>query len=462
MRLLNLRLLYSYNNKTIRNIKFNFKNISLIIDEKTETNLIGEFFIFKLIDFCLGSKSVKSLYTRKSNEEDLILKQFLLKNKIRVELTCLIEKNEFVFSRDLFTFGNYFINGEKVKNLVEYNKKLNIIIFDNKANEISFRKLINKFLSFDRTLNSDFLKYLGPFCNDTQYNEIYYKLFGLHSDGISANKKSLNEKKNLMEQITTFSDKKSVLSLEIFLLEEQIKKNRINRFEFNIKELRTLYEETKLNFEKKICDFETLVIFNNDMLEKRNIFLRKELNLKNETLKTIDNNLNDFYNKYCQIEKIEKNKHKNYKIKELKRSEIEFNNFFNSYVKIIIGESINLSFTNSFQKNTSCKRDEFFISMNKTKNCLGEGFNEILFICFDLSFINYMIKNNLKAPFFFIHGNMKTVDSESLVKIIKISRTFEGQFIFPLSRDKLNLLNIQEKEIIFRSLPFDTFFNIKS
>lgn len=251
MRLLNLRLLYSYNNKTIRNIKFNFKNISLIIDEKTETNLIGEFFIFKLIDFCLGSKSVKSLYTRKSNEEDLILKQFLLKNKIRVELTCLIEKNEFVFSRDLFTVGNYFINGEKVKNLVEYNKKLNIIIFDNKANEISFRKLINKFLSFDRTLNSDFLKYLGPFCNDTQYNEIYYKLFGLHSDGISANKKSLNEKKNLMEQITTFSDKKSVLSLEIFLLEEQIKKNRINRFEFNIKELRTLYEETKLNFEKK-------------------------------------------------------------------------------------------------------------------------------------------------------------------------------------------------------------------
>lgn len=93
----------------IREVKFNLKGLSLIVDNTTDVssesgNNVGKTTVIKIIDLCLGAKSVRELYydtdTRSENEE---IKEFLSKNKVQAELILIDDEDKRTsIRRDLF------------------------------------------------------------------------------------------------------------------------------------------------------------------------------------------------------------------------------------------------------------------------------------------------------------------------------------------------------------------------
>ena len=100
----------------IRKIVFNEKGLSLIIDDTPENmhesgNSVGKSTAIKIIDLCLGAKSIRELYydsdTRSENVE---IKTFLNKYKVQAELILRDkDKKEYKIKRDLFSRGKKYI-----------------------------------------------------------------------------------------------------------------------------------------------------------------------------------------------------------------------------------------------------------------------------------------------------------------------------------------------------------------
>ena len=84
----------------IRNVPFKRKGLNLIIDDTTSSpndsgNNVGKTTFIKIVDLCLGAKSVRSIYydadTKTENEK---IKKFLNKNKVEAQLDILDEKRD--------------------------------------------------------------------------------------------------------------------------------------------------------------------------------------------------------------------------------------------------------------------------------------------------------------------------------------------------------------------------------
>ncbi|WP_243285726.1 hypothetical protein [Enterocloster clostridioformis] len=100
----------------IRDITFNLKGLNLIVDNTPEDliesgNSVGKSTTIKIIDLCLGAKSIRELYydsdTRSENKD---VKDFLSEYKVQAEL-ILVDKKEKIYSikRDLYPRGNKYI-----------------------------------------------------------------------------------------------------------------------------------------------------------------------------------------------------------------------------------------------------------------------------------------------------------------------------------------------------------------
>ncbi len=83
----------------IQNIIFKEKGLSLIIDNTPENlresgNSVGKSTAIKIIDLCLGAKSVRELYyDPDTRSENIEVRDFLKENKIQAELV-LIDENK--------------------------------------------------------------------------------------------------------------------------------------------------------------------------------------------------------------------------------------------------------------------------------------------------------------------------------------------------------------------------------
>lgn len=396
MRLISLVVKSSITDEIIREIKFNEYGLSLIVDEtdsRTSGSNIGKTTAVKIIDLCLGAKSISSLYKEKDTGENHIVKDFLEKNKIVSELMGIIGDNKYVFKRALYKNGRNEINGEVVNNITEYRNKLNEIIFNNRNNKPTFRQLISKFIRLENSNENSLLKYLGTYCKNYEYQAIYEYLYGIDTsksknvDIFSINEdinkdigaifrkngvSSLNEFKakiNLMKEevekfkkaysevtvIEEYEDKKQEIEkilaqinklegisakgrLKIHLMKEKIKKEQEKIFSVDHRLLKKMYDETKVLLNKPLKDFEELEKFHNGMVNKRIEILRESLQEMEHSLKSVDDTLNklrkEYETNYVNFNTELKDKFEE-KYSEFSMNKIKLQNYINDYEYIV-------------------------------------------------------------------------------------------------------------------------------
>lgn len=333
--------------EVLRNIQFNPKGLSLIVDNTTDIsnesgNNVGKTTVIKIIDLCLGAKSVRELYydsdTKSENEE---IKKFLSVYKVQAELILNDENGEKTFIyRDLFLNGKRYIGNEPYIEEA-FNNELKKIIFKSSEKHPTYRQLMSKFIRVSNSSAESMIKFLpGVVTNDT-YDAMYSYLFKILGNELVSKKnvlstqladcqKTINmlekhesissisvlkQKKELIEQelLDYYSkrskvsyiemykeelDRKRKLTSRIIELEEQIQlldfetttiNESINKLaseksNINIRLLEMIYKEAKIYMPEMQKKFEDVVVFHNEMIQNRIDFIYKQLNSKEEKL----------------------------------------------------------------------------------------------------------------------------------------------------------------------------------
>jgi len=284
--------------------------------------------------------------------------------------------------------------------------------------------------------------------------------------------------------------------LKIDLIKEKIRKEEEKIFSVDHKLLKSLYNETKLSVSKQLRDFEDLEKFHNGMVSKRIEMLKDSLvettnslisveaklsNLRKEyelNYVSFNSQLKDkFEEKYTEfsINKVKLQNYKNdyeyiiQKQKEKKNNlekkvhedsdlnKIEdikdtLNKYFKYYTDEIIGEPFAIVLNKG--------EDEFPVKIVGMNGKPGTGIKKAMITCFDLAHISLIIEKKYHMPVFEIHDKLENIDLNELKNIIKITREFRGQYIFPILNDRIDKLNISEDEVVLRLSADDKFFHI--
>lgn len=183
MRLISLRIVKGLDGSPIREVRFNKEGPSLIVDldsvEGKSGNNIGKSTFAKLIDICLGARSVKSIYYDSETKEDSPLKNFLMENKVYAELAVEMQEGKLHFlRRDLWEDGKSHLDAEEVGNIVRYQKRLKELIFPDAPDSITFRSIIPFFIRLGNNAGELF-RYNGPYVKAPQLRMFYEYLMGL-------------------------------------------------------------------------------------------------------------------------------------------------------------------------------------------------------------------------------------------------------------------------------------------
>lgn len=333
--------------EVIREIKFNEKGLNLIVDDTPENlresgNSVGKTTAIKIIDLCLGAKSVRELYyDSDTRSENLNVKEFLKEYKVQAELVLVDEnKKEYSIKRDLFQRGKKYIFDESYSEQ-EFWENLKRIIFDLKEPRPTFRQLIPKFVRLENTAEERMIKYLPVMTSSDIYDTIYCFLFQIYSDELLSKKGEITEKLlECQKAIQTLEKSKSISSLSVLKQSLEIinsdlkdlydKRNKLSymdeyrdeldakrkltlrindlqekmelvefeisniensilnlskeKSEINIQILQTLYQEAKSYIPKLHKSFEDMVSFHNSMIQNRIDFIQKQMDEKKELL----------------------------------------------------------------------------------------------------------------------------------------------------------------------------------
>lgn len=334
--------------EVIRNIRFREKGLSLIIDDTPESlresgNSVGKTTAIKIIDLCLGAKSVRELYyDSDTRSENVVVKDFLEKYKVQAEL-ILMDGNKWEYSikRDLFPRGKRYIFDEPYseQNFWDELKKL---IFDLKEPRPSFRQLIPKFVRVENTAEDRMIKFLPAMTNSDVYDTIYCFLFRMYSDELLSKKgelaeklsecqktiqaleksksisslnvlkqsleiidsdlkdlydkrnklsymdeyrEELDSKRKLTLRINDLQEKMELVEFEISNIENSIESLSKEKSEINLQILEAIYQEAKSYIPKLQRNFENMIHFHNSMIQNRIDFIQKQLDVKKELLK---------------------------------------------------------------------------------------------------------------------------------------------------------------------------------
>ncbi|EEA85995.1 DUF2326 domain-containing protein [Peptacetobacter hiranonis] len=345
MRLKKLEVINTIDNTLIREIIFNKNGLSLFVDDtnKGSGSNIGKSTAAKVIDLCLGAKSTSDIYKEDDTGENEVVKNFIIRNKVRAKLYTEIDGMEYIFGRDLFPRGKCFINEEICKSSDKFRDDLNSIIFDNNNSKPTFRQLISKFIRLDDINENNLLKYI-PSTSNLTYHLVYSFLLKLNTenydsyDALETNKSlqkeinvilkknavsspeeletkvmllnsSLEDLKETYKNLSVFDDfenkRKHIneLTHKINLLEEEIdyltlRKNilddKINKENAKISNidhssLKKLYDETvSINLENTLKSFKELEDFHNGMINKR--------------IDILDKNQIEIQNRICELD----------------------------------------------------------------------------------------------------------------------------------------------------------------
>lgn len=340
--------------EVIREIRFNEKGLNLIIDDTPESlresgNSVGKSTAIKIIDLCLGAKSVRELYyDSDTKSENVVVKDFLEEYKVQAELILLDEnKREYSIKRDLFKRGKKYIFDEPYTEQ-DFWDELKKIIFDLKEPRPTFRQLIPKFVRVENTAEEGMIKFLSMMVGTDVYDTIYCFLFQIYSDELLSKKgeiterlsecqktiqtleksksisslsvlkqsleiidsdlkdlydkrnklsymdeykEELDSKRKLTLRINDLQEKMELVEFEISNIENSIVSLSKEKSEINIQILQAIYQEAKSYIPKLQKNFEDMISFHNSMIQNRIDFIQKQLNVKKELLEQYSSQL---------------------------------------------------------------------------------------------------------------------------------------------------------------------------
>lgn len=340
--------------EVIREIQFNEKGLNLIIDDTPESlresgNSVGKSTAIKIIDLCLGARSVRELYyDSDTRSENVVVKDFLDEFKIQAELILIDEnKRGCSIKRDLFPRGKKYIFNEPYSKQ-DFLDELKKIIFDLKEPRPTFRQLIPKFVRVENTAEERMIKFLPIMTGSDVYDTIYCFLFQIYSDELLSKKgeiterlsecqktiqtleksksisslsvlkqsleiinsdlkdlydkrnklsymdeyrEELDSKRKLTLRINDLQEKMELVEFEIANIENSIVSLAKEKSEINIQILQAVYQEAKSYIPTLQKNFEDMVSFHNSMIQNRIDFIQKPLNVKKELLEQYSSQL---------------------------------------------------------------------------------------------------------------------------------------------------------------------------
>lgn len=341
----------------VRDIKFNLNGLSLIVDntsnESSESgNSVGKTTAIKIIDLCLGAKSVKDLYyDSDTRSENQVVKNFLVSHKVQAELVLLDAEKNYRCSvkRDLFPRGKKYI-GEIDFPEQEFWSELKKILFGIKEPRPTFRQLIPKFVRLSNTSEDSMIKFLPPLTSKEIYDTIYCVLFQIYGrDLVSekgeivsklndcqkaivaleksksigslsvlkqslelvnndlkefyAKRKSisyideykdeLDTKRRLSARINDLQEKMQLTEFEISTIKNSIEQLSQEKSNIDLNILQKIYTEAKSYIPELQKKFEDVLKFHNAMIQNKINFIKDQLSTKEELLETYNNQTND-------------------------------------------------------------------------------------------------------------------------------------------------------------------------
>ena len=340
--------------EVIREIQFNEKGLNLIIDDTPESlresgNSVGKSTAIKIIDLCLGARSVRELYyDSDTRSENVVVKDFLDEFKVQAELILIDEnKRGCSIKRDLFPRGKKYIFDEPYSKQ-DFWDELKKIIFDLKEPRPTFRQLIPKFVRVENTAEERMIKFLPIMTGSDVYDTIYCFLFQMYSDELLSKKgeiterlsecqktiqtleksksisslsvlkqsleiinsdlkdlydkrnklsymdeyrEELDSKRKLTLRINDLQEKMELVEFEIANIENSIVSLAKEKSEINIQILQAVYQEAKSYIPTLQKNFEDMVSFHNSMIQNRIDFIQKPLNVKKELLEQYSSQL---------------------------------------------------------------------------------------------------------------------------------------------------------------------------
>lgn len=340
--------------EVIREIQFNEKGLNLIIDDTPESlresgNSVGKSTAIKIIDLCLGARSVRELYyDSDTRSENVVVKDFLDEFKVQAELILIDEnKRGCSIKRDLFPRGKKYIFDEPYSKQ-DFWDELKKIIFNLKEPRPTFRQLIPKFVRVENTAEERMIKFLPIMTGSDVYDTIYCFLFQIYSDELLSKKgeiterlsecqktiqtleksksisslsvlkqsleiinsdlkdlydkrnklsymdeyrEDLNSKRKLTLRINDLQEKMELVEFEIANIENSIVSLAKEKSEINIQILQAVYQEAKSYIPTLQKNFEDMVSFHNSMIQNRIDFIQKPLNVKKELLEQYSSQL---------------------------------------------------------------------------------------------------------------------------------------------------------------------------
>ena len=340
--------------EVIREIQFKEKGLNLIIDDTPESlresgNSVGKSTAIKIIDLCLGARSVRELYyDSDTRSENVVVKDFLDEFKVQAELILIDEnKRGCSIKRDLFPRGKKYIFDEPYSKQ-DFWDELKKIIFNLKEPRPTFRQLIPKFVRVENTAEERMIKFLPIMTGSDVYDTIYCFLFQIYSDELLSKKgeiterlsecqktiqtleksksisslsvlkqsleiinsdlkdlydkrnklsymdeyrEELDSKRKLTLRINDLQEKMELVEFEIANIENSIVSLAKEKSEINIQILQAVYQEAKSYIPTLQKNFEDMVSFHNSMIQNRIDFIQKPLNVKKELLEQYSSQL---------------------------------------------------------------------------------------------------------------------------------------------------------------------------
>lgn len=513
-------------------------------DEQLTGNNVGKTTVLKLVDFCLGGKS-SIIYTDTENKKEVyeLVKNYLIKNEILITLV-LVENLIDNQSKQVTIERNFLsrkksirnINGKPVLEKDFEAELLKLFIPHQKAEKPTFRQLISHNIRYkDESINNT-LKTLDRFTTDVEYEALYLFLLGCtFEDG--AEKQTLLAKLRQEEAFRNRLEKKqtkTAYEIALAMIEDEIevlnkkkssfninenykenlehlnlikykinktssviskmniRKNLIEEAQFeleqnissiDLKQLRLLYGEAKMNVSGIQKTFEDLVTYHNKMLVEKTKFITAELpelvkKIKNEEenirdllkrekeltdkiakgdtfeeLETIIISLNEkfqikgeYESIISQVEEVENNISELNKeidaidkylfsndFEEILKLQInKFNKHFSSISQELYGEKYALKYDKITNRNNQqiYKFSAFNANMSS-----GKKQGEIL--CFDLAYMLFADEEGIPCLHFLLNDKKELLHDNQLIKVADFVKDKNIQLIVSILKDKL-------------------------
>lgn len=557
-----LKLVISKNGEKLREIPFK-KGLNLVINKSVKSantgNGVGKTTLSKIID-CLFLGKIEQIYKDyEFGTENIEILEFLKKNEVMATLFYVNQKKEKqCISRILKNDKeSYFINKTPASK-TNYEKFIKSEFFSIGSKKPTLRSIISKFIRNDTHKMLHTVKFQDSHTNDALFSETFLYLFGFSNTQLLSEKKDAsnllnkrsknlasvkylikeqNPKSNLTtlyaqskiieEQIVTFSYDQDSSSPLHELTELQVKENNYNTDILHIErkidniektiqilnehpknqllqELNEIYEYAGITLNNALQDLSEVIDFHNNLLDKKQKFIGKELPILRNRLIMINESINQIQStKNVLMRELTSNENLELlskKIKELSQfrteigkleglieqqlkaendkniAEIKLNQLsidiaknFNTVENFI--KKLNIEFSNNyyFLYREKISLDYEFnkqkgilkILINNNANPEG-GKKKAEVISFDLAYITTLNTLNIHRPNFIFHDSIEDIDKKQIKKIFELAQKIEGYEIISMLADKIDDDTLEKyKDCVILELSEDEkFFKI--